>query len=32
MYVLTSKESELLIFVLCVMMFVDLFINWRESL
>ena len=32
MYVLTSKVRELLIFVLCVMMFIDLFIDWRESL
>ena len=29
--VLISKVRELLIFVLCVMMFIDLFIDLRES-
>ena len=32
MYMLTFKVRELLIFVLCVMVFIDLFMDWRESL
>ena len=32
MYVLTFKVGELLIFVLCVIVFIDPFMDWGESL